>query len=396
MKIRVLVVLLLCVGCNLSDNGVVVPSDKNNVDLGLNDLAQDMGNTGTDLASDRGDNVPDLPNSSDMSADADLSNDVDPSTDANLVDMPDLPPSPVCGDSDIEGTEVCDAENLDGKTCASEGFLGGFLACTSSCQLDTSSCRNTGRITGGNTYGCFLNSENSAKCWGSNAFGRATPPSGKYLTIDAGDRLVCAQKLNRTLECWGDLTDGFVEFPAGEFQKFAVADEHMCGILANGTLQCWGDSGSNLNAPMGVFKDIDTAEDFTCAINSIDEIECWGESQYGVLSPPSGVFEQISVGYDHACAMRADGSMICWGWMSESYPGPFRTFSSGYDRTCAIRRDNSVTCWVDGFNTPDDRNGERFLEIGVGRIHECGIKTDKTITCWGSSNSGENNPPPFD
>ncbi len=47
-----------------------------------------------------------------------------------------------CGNGTVEGSELCDGSNLNGATCASEGFAGGgVLACASSCAaFDTSGC----------------------------------------------------------------------------------------------------------------------------------------------------------------------------------------------------------------------------------------------------------------
>jgi hypothetical protein len=48
-----------------------------------------------------------------------------------------------CGNDVIEGSEVCSGSNLDGKTCTSEGFGGGTLACKcvdGVASLDTSQC----------------------------------------------------------------------------------------------------------------------------------------------------------------------------------------------------------------------------------------------------------------
>ncbi|HEY8427051.1 MAG TPA: hypothetical protein VIL20_01700, partial [Sandaracinaceae bacterium] len=46
-------------------------------------------------------------------------------------------PGPTCGDGVREGTEACDGADLGTATCASEGFDGGTLACTGTCELDT-------------------------------------------------------------------------------------------------------------------------------------------------------------------------------------------------------------------------------------------------------------------
>jgi hypothetical protein len=52
---------------------------------------------------------------------------------------------PVCGNGVLEGTEVCDGANLDGQTCATQGFLAGVLACATNClAFDASGCEGTG------------------------------------------------------------------------------------------------------------------------------------------------------------------------------------------------------------------------------------------------------------
>lgn len=45
-----------------------------------------------------------------------------------------------CGNGFIDAGEQCDANNLNGATCPSEGFAYGTLACTASCAFDTSGC----------------------------------------------------------------------------------------------------------------------------------------------------------------------------------------------------------------------------------------------------------------
>ena len=43
----------------------------------------------------------------------------------------------------VEGDEVCDGGDLNGESCATQGFDGGFLFCNSACDgFDTSSCEN--------------------------------------------------------------------------------------------------------------------------------------------------------------------------------------------------------------------------------------------------------------
>jgi len=46
----------------------------------------------------------------------------------------------VCGDGIVGDGEQCDVGNLNGKTCVTEGFAGGTLACGTGCKFDTSGC----------------------------------------------------------------------------------------------------------------------------------------------------------------------------------------------------------------------------------------------------------------
>jgi hypothetical protein len=46
----------------------------------------------------------------------------------------------VCGDGVKEDSEPCDGTEFGNASCGSEGFLGGTIACTPDCQLDTSMC----------------------------------------------------------------------------------------------------------------------------------------------------------------------------------------------------------------------------------------------------------------
>lgn len=46
----------------------------------------------------------------------------------------------VCGDGVVETGEDCDIGTLNGKTCQTEGFAGGTLACGTGCTFDTSAC----------------------------------------------------------------------------------------------------------------------------------------------------------------------------------------------------------------------------------------------------------------
>lgn len=49
-----------------------------------------------------------------------------------------------CGNGDIDEGESCDGTNLDGASCTDiEGFVGGTLGCSNACEFDTSGCMPT-------------------------------------------------------------------------------------------------------------------------------------------------------------------------------------------------------------------------------------------------------------
>ncbi len=54
-----------------------------------------------------------------------------------------IPPED-CGNGELDTTEACEGFELRGKTCASEGFDGGMISCTNTCELDLSDCEACG------------------------------------------------------------------------------------------------------------------------------------------------------------------------------------------------------------------------------------------------------------
>ena len=54
------------------------------------------------------------------------------------------PDGPTCGDGVVSGKEECDAPQLGGHTCVTEGFEGGTLKCKADCTLDKTGCFKCG------------------------------------------------------------------------------------------------------------------------------------------------------------------------------------------------------------------------------------------------------------
>ncbi|HOE82571.1 MAG TPA: hypothetical protein PK329_06375 [Myxococcota bacterium] len=69
-----------------------------------------------------------------------------------------------CGNGEIDDGEQCDGEEFDGKTCATQGFDGGDLGCTSTCQFDTSACFVCGDGKVGGNERCDGDDLNNQTC----------------------------------------------------------------------------------------------------------------------------------------------------------------------------------------------------------------------------------------
>lgn len=54
-----------------------------------------------------------------------------------------------CGDGAIDPSEDCEGANLNGKTCATQGFTSGTLACNTNCTFNTGACITVTPSVGG-------------------------------------------------------------------------------------------------------------------------------------------------------------------------------------------------------------------------------------------------------
>ena len=61
-----------------------------------------------------------------------------------LIDCSDFATSScyTCGNTYKENEEQCDTNDFGGATCITYGFIGGFLVCTSDCQVNTANCES--------------------------------------------------------------------------------------------------------------------------------------------------------------------------------------------------------------------------------------------------------------
>ncbi len=160
--------------------------------------------------------------------------------------------------------------------------------------------------------------DQSMHCWGENAKGQASPPTGAFMAVSAGTAHTCGLRTDGTAVCWGFAAHDRLKVPTGTLKSISAGYAHSCGIRARGTVVCWGsDRSKQSTAPDGKFLTVSAGYAATCGIREDETITCWGDSARLLGAPPTGRFKEVSVGYDHACAVRDSGDLECWGGASD-------------------------------------------------------------------------------
>ena len=258
-------------------------------------------------------------------------------------------------------------------------------------------------ISAGSDHTCGVGADGYVGCWGSDFFGKASPPGGEFSFVAAGWTHTCGVRADGSVACWGGGDDAEKTMPSGgEFISISAGYVHTCGVRADGSVACWGDDDDGqATPPEGEFVSVSAGNNHTCGIRADASVACWGDGYDGQATPPEGEFVSVSV-YGHTCAVRTDSSVACWGdgygglplAVSERPPeGDFIFVSVGNTHSCGVRTDCSVACWgSDHLGQSSPPEGE-FVSVSAGEYHTCGIKADASVACWGSDYDGESSPP---
>lgn len=180
------------------------------------------------------------------------------------------------------------------------------------------------RITLGTAFGCGIDREGAAWCWGYHAggLGIGNPPGSptrqnapvavigahRFDEIEASSNHVCALRDDQTVWCWGRGAEGQLGIPAlpddpvstswepvqvqgGKlFEQIAVGFEHSCGLDDRGVAFCWGGNGSG---QLGTGDFVGTDE----------PVEVHGDLRY----------DQLAAGGGSTCSITVEGGAYCWG-----------------------------------------------------------------------------------
>ena len=250
------------------------------------------------------------------------------------------------------------------------------------------------------SYSCGVRGDGSIACWGSDTWGRSSPPAGTFTEVSAGDVHTCAVRTSGALACWGYNGDGRASAPSGTFTRVSASRAHTCAIRSTGTVICWGENTmGQASAPAGTFTQISAASYHTCAVRTDATVACWGRNLAGNASPPAGTFLQVAASYQNTCGVRSDGTAACWGFDANGQATPpsgtFVAVGTGNAHSCAVRTDGTLACWgFDGNGQATPPAGGTFTAIGVGGWHNCAVTSAGGVSCWGAGFGGETSPPP--
>ncbi len=341
-------------------------------------------------------------------------------------------PEAVCGDGVLSSGETCDGTALGVHTCISEGFLGGILACSQECALDTSGCSDAscgnGLLDDGEdcdpgvqaVEGCDSQCRliEGWSCEGEPSV--CAPVCGDGLLV--GDEACEGQDVG-TATCEGvGLGRGTVTCDpqcqldfSGCFVPGAITcgADHSCLATSTGALHCWGGNadgqvgdGTTTNRRRPVMLDsitgvvsINASDRTTCATSDMTTagtylVYCWGTNDAGALgtgdagagdatSPLvlpwsealSGVSPEALSGLgQHQCVRLSDGTAACWGLNEFGQVGDGQP---GVDASAPL-----VLAELSGLES-----------ISGGLDHSCALlqtpSATSNLSCWGHNADGQ-------
>ncbi len=289
-----------------------------------------------------------------------------------------LDTSNCCGDQVKGPAEECDTDDLGGATCVTLGYNAGVLSC-SHCLLVETACAATGRCGDGVITApyetCDLTALGGASCVGNGYF--------------AGD-----------LDCLGDCQ--FDESACFDIGSISAGDAHTCALDTLGNAWCWGvnpdgrlGNGTNIASTIPVavampanrtFTKITAGAVHTCALDQLGAAWCWGNGYFGaigdgttsnlynypqpVIMPVGATFTDISANGNVTCAI--DGTRHAWCWGDNAYGqlGTGNSDSSAVPAAVAMQ-------------------GQLFFQISVGGGHVCALADSAYAWCWGAGSAGQ-------
>jgi hypothetical protein len=262
----------------------------------------------------------------------------------------------------------------------------------------------------GRLFGCGLDEQGAAYCWGRNHFGqlgRGTMRTGgaifpfapvstssRFIVLAAGSGGACGITTSDTLECWGRALIGQVPDEERALPR-VVAIPAGFGALAR--------------VRIGVRANV-------CVVDVAGAHACWGDNAYlniggtaGTVATPRPVpgapttIGAIATGESHGCATDREFGVFCWGGSSGWGPEPagmfadatrvptapqFRQVVAGFSGTCGLDADGQAWCGGYDQRLLGDRaftkidDASALVRLAGGYDNACGLRASGDVVCW--------------
>ncbi len=275
------------------------------------------------------------------------------------------------------------------------------LAFMAAAQAGTSHA-GTPRITASYSESCGVTSTGEGRCWGPNANGEGTLPTGKtWASISTGTQHSCGVTTTGEGLCWGVNGDGQANVPTGKtWASITPGGAHSCGVTTTGEGLCWGDNTFDQGTvPTGkIWEAINAGATTTCGVTSTGEGLCWGNNSFWneAVVPSGKTWASITAPENaHTCGVTTSGEGLCWGYngSGQNNVPEGKTWASitvGTYYACGVTTTGEGLCWgrneelqeqLVGNTLPP--TGKTWASIDAGHFHTCGVTTDGDGLCWG-------------
>lgn len=264
-------------------------------------------------------------------------------------------------------------------------------------QLPNAGSTAVSQIEMGFFFSCARNATGTVDCWGSGpsvgyAYDDRTTPD--VVQVSGGNTHTCYLLTNQSVECVGTETGGgrTDDRYANDAVSISAGRGHNCAVLVSANVACWGTNTSGKASAYlgGDALAVGAGESMTCILRTNKNVFCQGPADARTAGYAGGDAASLSVGEWHSCVVRESGNVACWGFDDYGQLAPYTAgdaeqVSAGAWHTCALRQDRNVTCW--GRNQVGQAApymGGDAIAVSAGGNHTCALLLSSRIECWGS------------
>jgi hypothetical protein len=248
---------------------------------------------------------------------------------------------------------------------------------------------------------CGITDQGSVECWKA---GLASPPTGRYETIDDNGRNACATRSDGGVGCWGRApwpsvpsSPRFTAIAAGGSGNGNLPSEgiNACGLTDAGDIECWGDGTPHWTGKLqlkGPFRSVDIGSGDVVALRATGEIDSFIGPDVTDKYTQTGPYSLLSANGHVDCQLLVSGRVECQGGLRKAAESPpaelsdVRLLRTGSDHACALLANGDLRCWGDARPPPR----LKFSYVSQPDIWDsyCGITVDGRAYCWGNASAG--------